>query len=268
MLVHLKRHWREYGYEALGLGVFMLVAAGVTTLLEHPESAMRQAIADPLARRLLMGLAMGATAMAIIYSPWGKRSGAHLNPAVTFTFWRLGKVEPWDAVFYVIAQFIGGLTGMVVAALALGRALAHPSVDFVVTRPGVDGVAVALMAEAVIAFVLMLTVLVMANRPGLNRFTGVAVGLLLVAYITFEAPLSGMSLNPARTVASAAPSGVWTGLWIYFVGPVAGMLAAVEAYIRPAGAHRVLCAKLQHDNRRRCIFRCSYSVETVTTPHG
>lgn len=155
-----------------------------------------------------MGLAMGATATAIIYSPWGQRSGAHLNPAVTFTFWRLGKVDSWDAVFYVIAQFIGGLTGMVVAALVLGGALAHPSVAFAATRPGVDGVAVALMAEAVIAFVLMLTVLVMANRPGLDRFTGVAVGLLLIVYITFEAPLSGMSLNPARTFASAAPSGV------------------------------------------------------------
>lgn len=268
MLVHLGLHWREYSYESFGLGVFMLAAAGAATVLEHPGSPMRQAIADPLARRFLMGLAMGVTAMAIIYSPWGKRSGAHLNPAVTFTFWRLGKVEPRDAVFYVIAQFIGGLTGMVVAALALGRALAHPSVDFVATRPGVDGVAVALMAETVIAFVLMLTVLVMANRPGLNRFTGAAIGLLLVAYITFEAPLSGMSLNPARSLASAVPSGVWTGFWIYIVGPVAGMLAAVEAYIRSAGAHHVLCAKLHHDNHQRRIFRCDYPIVTVTTPHG
>ena len=89
----LARHWPEYLMEAAGLGLFMLSACLFTVLLEHPGSAAHQALPDPLLRRALIGVAMGLTAVAIIYSPFGKRSGAHLNPSVTFTFWRLGKIE-------------------------------------------------------------------------------------------------------------------------------------------------------------------------------
>ena len=55
---------------------------------------------------------MGSTAIALVFSPLGKRSGAHFNPAVTLTFWRLGKVKNWDAMFYIIAQFIGAIAGV------------------------------------------------------------------------------------------------------------------------------------------------------------
>src|SRR5574342_250979 len=101
----LARHWPEYLMEAAGLGIFMLSACLFDVLLEHPASPFRQAIADPLTRRMLMGVAMGLTAVVIIYSPWGMQSGAHLNPAVTLSFLRLGKVAIWDGVFYVLAQF-------------------------------------------------------------------------------------------------------------------------------------------------------------------
>ena len=98
------------------------------------------------------------------------------------------------------------------------------------------------MAEALISFGLMLTVLFATNTPRLMRLTGVFAGVLVASYITFEAPLSGMSMNPARTLASALPGELWQGLWIYFVGPIAGMLLAVEAYRRirrtPAGRLR------------------------------
>src|SRR5215467_4160317 len=102
------KHWPEYLIEAACLGLFMVSACSFTVLLEHPASAIRQRLSSALVRRLLGGIAMGVTAVALIYSPWGKQSGAHLNPSVTLTFLRLGKVEPWDAGFYVVAQFIGG----------------------------------------------------------------------------------------------------------------------------------------------------------------
>ena len=258
MLGSLQRHWPEYLIEAAGLGAFMVSAGVFASLLEHPASPLRMAAPDPLLRRFLMGLGMGGTAAVIIYSPLGQRSGAHINPALTLTFWRLSKIETWDAVFYVVAQLVGGLAGMGLAAAVLGGVLAHPSVNFVVTQPGSAGLWMALLAEAVIAFLLMITVLVMANRPRLNRYTELAVALLLVVYITFEAPLSGMSLNPARSLASAVPAWLWTGLWLYFVAPVLGMMGAVEAYRRWPGTQRVLCAKLHHDNHQRCIFRCTY----------
>jgi aquaporin Z len=107
----LRHHWPEYLMEAWGLGTFMVSAGVFGTLLFHPASPVARAVPDPLALRALMGVLMGLTAVALIYSPWGRQSGAHLNPAVTLTFLRLGKVRPWDALFYVLAQAAGGTAG-------------------------------------------------------------------------------------------------------------------------------------------------------------
>lgn len=85
----LREHWPEYLMEAWGLGTFMVSAGLFATLLEYPGSPVREAIENADLRRGLMGLAMGLTAIAIIYSPWSKQSGAHINPVVTLTFWRL-----------------------------------------------------------------------------------------------------------------------------------------------------------------------------------
>jgi aquaporin Z len=115
---------------------------------------------------------------------------------------------------------------------------------------------VAFAAEMVISFILMLTVLGVSNSARLARFTGLAAGLLVAAWITFEAPLSGMSMNPARTVASALPAGAFAPLWIYFVAPPLGMLLAAETYRALRGTRAVACAKLHHDVSFHCIFRC------------
>jgi len=158
--------------EAAGLGLFMLSAAGFCTLLEHPDSPLRAAIVDPLPRRVLMGLAMGLTCVALVYSPWGRRSGAHLNPALTLVFARLGKVALPDTAFYVVAQFAGGAAGLFAARVALGPALAAPQVDHVATRPGTWGPGPAFVAEVVISFVLMLVVLWSTNSPRWAGRTG------------------------------------------------------------------------------------------------
>lgn len=251
-------HWPEYLMEAVGLGSFMVSACAFGAVLEHPGSPIRQAIQDPAPRRILMGLAMGLTAIGLIYSPWGRRSGAHFNPSVTLTFLRLGKVAPWDGIFYILAQFAGGVVGVGCAAIVLGQALAHPAVHYVVTMPGQWGIVVAFLTEIVISFGLMSTVLIVSNTEGLARFTGLFAGVLVAAYITFEAPISGMSMNPARTFGSAVTADTWAALWIYFTAPLLGMLLAAEAYIRAFGNRRVRCAKLHHQNSGRCIFRCGY----------
>src|SRR5437660_5304871 len=139
----MRAHWPEYAIEAAGLGLFMVSACVFGTLLEHPASPVVVALPDPLTRRALMGVAMGVTAVALIYSPWGRRSGAHFNPATTLTFWRLGKVETRHAVAYATAQVIGGLGGVLVAASVLGGLLAHPDVRYVTTMPGTGGAPVA-----------------------------------------------------------------------------------------------------------------------------
>jgi len=258
VLAAARQHWPEYLIEAIGLGLFMLSACLFVTLLEHPNSPVRQTVTNPFLRRVPMGLAMGLTAVGLIYSPWGQRSGAHLNPSVTLTFWRLGKVTSWDASFYVTAQFVGAIVGVGVAATMLDAWLAHPAVSYAATVPGLGGAGVAFVAEFLISFVLMLVVLIVSNRPGLNRFTGLCAGALVASYIVFEAPLSGMSMNAARTVGSAVHAQLWTALWVYLTAPLLGMLAAAQLYVTSQGMQRVLCAKLHHDNSQRCIFRCNY----------
>jgi aquaporin Z len=251
-------HWPEYCMEATGLGLFMISAAIATVALEYPHSPFHDLVVDPTLRRILIGIAMGLTAIGLIYSPWGKRSGAHLNPAVTLTFFRLGKISGGDTLCYVAAQFIGGIIGLWLAAQILGLAIEHPAVNYVATVPGPEGAVIAFAAEALISFGLMLVVLIVSNRPSLNRWTGVFAGALVATYIAVEAPLSGMSMNPARTFASALPARLWTDYWLYLIAPLSGMLLAAECYIRINGIHRVLCAKLHHHNSARCIFHCRY----------
>jgi aquaporin Z len=239
--------------EAAALGTFMVAACGFGALLWHPLSPANVVVPDGVARRALMGLAMGLTNVALVYSPWGQQSGAHMNPSVTLTFLRLGKVRPWDGLFYVLSQFAGGLAGVFLARLAFGRFLADPAVNYVVTVPGAQGVAAAFIAEVGITFVMMTTVLVVSNSP-LARWTGLCAGVLVATYITFESPISGMSMNPARTLGSAVPAMTFSALWVYFTAPLVGMLLAAEVYAAVRSAGNVRCAKLFHENSKRCIF--------------
>ena len=250
----LTEHWPEYLMEAAGLGVFIISACVFGVLLEHPASPLRQAIPDPFLRRASMGLAMGLTAIGIIFSPWGKQSGAHLNPSVTLTFLRLGKIGPADALFYILFQFAGGIAGVILAATFLRNTLTHPAVNYVATQPGPSGAGPAFLAEAGISFLLMTVVLIETNNRLVSRFTGFFAGALVAAYITFEAPLSGMSMNPARTLGSALAAQTWNALWIYFTAPPLGMLLAAEVFTRFRETPKLACPKLHHNNGRRCIF--------------
>jgi aquaporin Z len=258
MVNAIKQHWPEYLMEAMELGIFMVSACMFGALLEYPGSPAHQALPDPLLRRALMGMAMGLTAICIIYSPWGKRSGAHFNPSVTLTFWRLGKVGGADAFFYIISQFIGAVIGVMLSAVILQNTLTHPSVNYVVTLPGSDGASVAFIAEMIIAFIQMTMALNVSNRMNIARYTGLFAGALVATYISVESPFSGMSMNPARTFGSAFSARIWDSVWIYFTAPSLGMLLAAEVYLRLKGASGVLCAKLHHDNHKRCIFKCNF----------
>lgn len=257
MIGALRSHWPEYLIEAAALGMFMISACTFGVLLDHPMSIANQTIENPLLRRGLGGLAMGLTAICIITSPWGKRSGAHMNPSVTLSFLLLKKVAAWDAVFYILFQFLGGIAGVAMADLLIGVPLSHAAVDYVVTVPGSQGVSAAFLAEVAISTLMMWTILCVSNSR-IARFTPLFAGALVATYITLEAPISGMSMNPARTFGSAVIAGEWTALWIYFTAPLLGMLSAASLYRWRRGLHRVFCAKLHHDNCQRCIFRCNY----------
>jgi aquaporin Z len=254
----LPQHWREYVTEAVCLGLFMVSAAGFATLLRHPASPLSEWNASPMAQRIPMGIAMGLTAMAIIYSPLGMRSGAHMNPAVTLTFLRLGKITARDAVGYVTGQFAGGVLGILTAAWLFRGLPAHPSVNYVATVPGAMGSLLAFAAEATISFGMMSMVLGVSNTPHLARFTGLGAGILVATFIIFEAPLSGMSMNPARTFGPSLLAHTARTLWIYFTAPPLGMLLAAERFSRRHGLSHVRCAKLHHPTTGHCIFNCAF----------
>jgi aquaporin Z len=252
-----KNHWPEYLIEACCLGAFMVSACYFAAALFYPGSPLTALNAT--LRGVLMGLAMGSTAIAIICSPLGKRSGAHFNPAVTLTFLRLKKIAAADAAFYIVMQFIGGMCGVSFAWLTLREVLSDRSVRFVATVPGSYGTLAAFAAEAVISFLMMTMVLFTSNSRKLARFTPFLAGLLVAIFISLENPLSGMSMNPARTFASAFVGQIWNGWWIYFTAPPIGMLVASELFVWVKGLKAVRCAKLHHRNRTRCIFNCGYN---------
>jgi aquaporin Z len=252
-------HWPEYLMEAIELGLFMLAACAFGTLLFYAYSPVARAIPSSAPRLVLMGLAMGATAGMIIRSPMGRRSGAHFNPAVSVTFFCLGKMHRFDALFYVAAQFAGGVAGVLAARVLVGPALATASVRYVVTVPGAYGPAAAFGAEVFMGMLTMSVVLIAANHESLSRWTWLIFGFLVMSYVIAFSAVSGFSLNPARTLASAIFANVWTAMWLYFLAPLLGMATSAAAYVIAAGKRSIYCAKIYHDCTSPCPFQCRFS---------
>lgn len=257
-LRELHSHLPEYAMEAFGLGIFMVSAVGFSVLLFADDSFGATRIDSDLLRRFVMGLAMGLTAVALITSPMGKRSGAHLNPAVTLTFLRLRRIRAIDAFGYIAFQFLGAVLGVATMRLTLGNIAILPPVNLAVTSVGATSVTGAFVAEVAISYLMMSIVLYASNHAVLSKWVGWIAGGLVCLFITFEAPLSGMSMNPARSLGSALVAGSFQDLWVYFVAPPIGMLLAAETMVRVLGSAAILCAKLQHDGRARCIFVCRF----------
>jgi len=263
MIQALRNHWPEYLMEAAGLGIFMVSAGLFSTLLEYPDSPVHRAIPNGFLRLVLIGLAMGLTALGIFYSPWGKRSGAHINPAVTFTFFRLGKVKGCDAFFYILFQCIGGTLGVLLVKVLLGNAFTEIPIHYVVTQPGADfpgpsGVRWAFLTEFIIAFLTMTMVLQTSKRQTWSKYTSIIAGCLVALYVITTGPISGFGMNPARSLASALPANYWRAFWIYLIAPPSGMLLAAEVYLMCQRNAEVKCAKLHHHNDEPCIFNCGY----------
>lgn len=243
--------------EGLLLGTFMFIACSAVVVFCHPDSPIARTITTPLARRACIGILMGLTAITLIYSPLGQRSGAHMNPGTTLVFTMLGKVAWPDAIAYPVAQFIGGFLGVALARALLGVRVGHENVSYASTLPGAHGIGFAFLGEHLISAILMTAVLWIGNTAATAPFTGIVAGCMVAIFITLEAPLSGMSMNPARTLSSALWSRQFRGLWIYFTAPPLGMFLAAVMYIGVRGVDAVYCAKLQHPCGGACLFHCN-----------
>ena len=254
----INAHWKEYLMEGAELGAFMFGTCICGFLIYSNQSPLSSFALSPLLESSLMGMAMATTTFLVIRSPFGRRSGAHFNPSVTLTFFWLGRMHRWDAMFYVAAQFGGAVAGVAAARGIIGLPLSAPPVQYMVTQPGKYGEAAAFVLEFLLSVLLMSTVLYTSNHRRLARFTPAFVALLTVLYFALSSSISGFSVNPARSFSSAMFAWIWRGIWIYFSAPCLGMLTAAAIYINWLGSDHVYCAKVFHDTRSICPFPCRF----------
>lgn len=231
MKASFRKNWIHYLQEALGLGIFMISACLFSALLESTDSVIHRAIPSAMLRNIIVGILMGSTALFIFYSPFTSPSGSQINPAVTLSFLRAGKMCPWDAMFFILFQILGGVIAVYAMQLVLGRILTNPPVSSVVTVPGKYGQLPALITEFVIAFITMWMVLYTAEHKKLKKYTRIFAGCLVCTWVIVAGPISGFGMNPARSFASALPANTWTGFWIYLFAPLSGMLSATETFL-------------------------------------
>jgi aquaporin Z len=226
-----QKNWKLYFQEALGLAIFMASACFFAALLESSTSGLHTLLPDAFTRNIIMALLMGATALLIFYSPLTATSGAHINPAASITFFRLGKLCHWDVVFYILFQIAGGTTAVYLMQWLIGAMLIEAPVQSAATVPGKPGIVPAFVIELAIAFITMSVILFCNTQQRLKKYTRFIAALLVCCWVIFAGPVSGFGINPARSLASAIPSGVWTAWWIYMIAPFAGMLAAAEVHL-------------------------------------
>jgi aquaporin Z len=263
----MRRNLSAYISEFAGTAIMLFIGVSAVAFMWGPGSPV-PVVPYGWLRRLLTGIVFAGGATAVVYSPLGQISGGHINPAVTLAFWRLGKVPTRDAVIYIVMQFLGAFVGAYAAGVAWGHLTT--GVQYAATVPG-DGYtwAGALAAETLITFLLVFLIFVCVNKPKVAPRTGLLAGSLVALLVMIEAPVTGTSLNPARTLAPAILASNYAALWVYFVGPVAGALIAVAAFTGQWGKQTV-CAKLYHTEKYPCPFdSCSYRIvskgETVMT---
>ena len=245
----LRRNWCHYLAEAAGIMAFLTVSSVAAVVFHHPDSALARALGPQAwVQRIGVATALGLLIAAMAKTPWGKRSGAHFNPAVTLGFWQLGYIATADALWYMAAQFSGAL----LAGAGLFRLLqpwfSHPDIHYNTTLPieGPHGWALAMGAEILISAALMLVLLLALHSPRYKPWTGALAGLALALFVVVEAPLSGMSLNPARTLGTAVAARKGHGLWLYFVGPLAAMWATAALYQRHRRSRPLAEQELPH----------------------
>lgn len=243
-------HWAAYAAELAGTFLLVFVGLSVVILDFSPGSAVTVAVHDPFVRRLMTGFLFGGVGALVAVSPLGRISGAHLDPVLSWAFWCSGSLGALDAVAYSLAQFAGALGGAAVlpgAWGAFGRAVSYgatvPAAHVAVWAP--------IAGEAAVTFALVGGIIWFVGHPRLRRFTPALIPPLVAVLVALEAPLSGTSMNPARSLGPAVVSGQLGVIWIYFVGPAAGAAVAALAAVRPGRIHVAKIAHHAHDPHLR-----------------
>lgn len=223
----------------MGLGVSIVILDFGT------GSPVASLLPDPGLRRLMTGFLFGAIGGSIAISPVGKVSGAHINPVVTLAFWLERKITRGHAAGYFLAQLCGGLLGAL-PLLAWGSM--GLSVNFGATYPGSGyNVWQAVVGEVITTFCLIVGIFLFIGHRRLRPYTPLLFPFLYAVMVYIEAPVSGTSTNPARSLGPSVVSGEWHGWWVYWIGPLLGTLLALEVHrFSPLKLFEIEVAKLYH----------------------
>jgi aquaporin Z len=244
--------WRVYLAELVGTAVLLLVGLSLVIFMFGTGSPMAQLVPGEGLRRAITGFLFGTTGALIALSPVGKRSGAHINPVVTLGFRLMGKLELKVTVFYILAQLVGGILGVLplFAWGEMGR-----SVAFGATVPGAGySTLTVVLAEAAATFAMISLLAIFLAYRKIRPFTPAIFPPLYSFLVWAESPISGTSTNPARSLAPSLISGQWEGWWIYWIGPILGTLLALLA--TSFLVKRIEVAKLYHfDSDQDRLFR-------------
>ncbi|WP_416350891.1 MIP/aquaporin family protein [Rivularia sp. UHCC 0363] len=200
------------------IGTFTLVFAGTGAIMVN-------AIADGSITHLGISFVFGAVVAAMIYS-LGHISGAHLNPAVTLAFWTSGFFPRRLVIPYILAQVIGAVLASGVLFVSLGKVA-----NMGATLPLNGNWLQSFVLEFILTFILMFVIF----GSGLDRrahigFAGLAIGLTVALEAAFMGPITGASMNPARSLGPALVGSIWQYHWLYWVAPITGAQLAAIVY--------------------------------------
>ncbi len=254
-------HWPEYGAELLGTAFLVFVGLSAVVSNFGKGLPMEQLIPDRSMRSLLTGLMFAGSGSIVAISPLGKLSGAHVNPAVSLAFWVQGKMHHHDIVGYIISQFVGAIIGAALLVFVWGKYAT--TVDNGMTLAGSNyALWYVFLAEVTMTFLMVLSIFIFVSSEQLMRWTPLMTWLLIATMVWLESPISGTSLNPARSLGPALVTWLWQDQWLYCIAPPLGALLGVGAFrLLTFGEREILTGKLFHVPHYRCIFK------NVRVPH-
>ena len=258
-------HWCEWGAESFGTGILVLGGLSAVCLDFGTGSPVLHLIPSASLRLLITGLLFAGTGSLVAISPWGRLSGAHLNPCVTLAFWTSGHVSRSDLLGYWGAQFFGALVGVAVLRLVWGNVAASVKDGLTSLHPGVSAPA-AVGIEALMTAILILAIFGLTSSARTARWTPLVIWIVIALLVWRGAPYTGCSLNPARSLGPAVISGTYDGLWVYLVGPPLGAASCAWLFVRARSGRRPVTAKLFHDANYRSVLGNSLRVRPAAEP--
>ncbi|MDW7774475.1 MAG: MIP/aquaporin family protein [Desulfobulbaceae bacterium] len=253
-------------YLSEAIGTFVMMFLGISAIaFNFATEFMTEVLPSERMRLLLTGIMFAGGATLVIYSPVGRISGAHLNPAVSLAFFLQKKIGIKDTAVFMVVQCLGSMTAAFLVLFLWGNHAKQ--IKMGMTLPGTgQNILFVFLVEIFITFLLIISLFFFLHRKSLTRYTGLALGILVASLVFLTANISGTSLNPARSLGPAIAAVNFSFLWIYLTAPFVGSILAVLTAAYISSFARPLCAKLNHQEEP-CLYEACEFRNGSAAPH-